>query len=322
MSVRKLLLFLGVLFVFAGLGLSFVWFNRISTQAPQTVQTKPKGPAVLIAVRPLSSGTLLRDGDFAWKDLPQAEIRPGQLLRGAVTDTEYLGAITRRDFAQGEPLTESELVKPNDRRFLAAVLRPGRRAVAISVDAANSASGLILPGDFVDVILTQNFGDNVAANGHRSVGEAVLRNVRVVAVDQSLGTQIRPAGPPASAATEPRVPKTMTLEVKEREAQKLVVAMQLGKLQLAVRSLAGSEVALGNEARAPPPVWASDVSEAIRQISQNSMRPTPPSSRSPAVGGGNPGGSCASLKKSAGGKIAQAVRCPPLEVPAMEAGES
>jgi pilus assembly protein CpaB len=173
--------------------------------------------------------------------------------------------------------------------------------MAIAVDAANSASGLILPGDFVDVMLTQNFGDNVATNGHRSVGEAVLRNVRVVAVDQSLGAQARPAGPPASAATEPRVPKTMTLEVKERDAQKLVVAMQLGKLQLAARSLAGAGVALKEEARQPPPVWASDVSEAIRQ---------------------NPERSCASLKRSAGEVMGKAVRCPPFAPPGTEAGES
>ena len=247
--------------------------------------------------------------------MPQAQIRPGQLLRGAVTDTEYSGAITRREFAQGEPLTEGDLVKPSDRHFLAAVLRPSHRAMAIAVDAANSSSGLILPGDFVDVMLTQNFGDNVATNGHRSVGEAVLRNVRVVAVDQSLGAPTRPAGPPASATAEPRVPKTMTLEVKEQDAQKLVVAMQLGKLQLAVRSLAGSGIALKDEAREPPPVWASDVSEAIRQISQNSMSPAAPAKLSPE-------GSCASLKRSAGRVLGSAVRCPPFAPPGTEAGES
>ena len=321
MSVRKLLLFLGIVLVLAGLGMSFVWLNRVTTQAPQVAQPAPKGPAILVAIRQLPMGTLLREGDFGWKDVPQAQVRPGQLLRGAVSDTEYSGAITRREFAQGEPLTEGDLVKPSDRHFLTAVLRPGHRAMAIAVDAANSASGLILPGDFVDVILTQNFGDNVATNGGRSVGEAVLRNLRVVAVDQSLGAQTRPAAPPASSTAEPRVPKTMTLEVKERDAQKLVVAMQLGKLQLAVRSLAGAGVALRDEAREPPPVWAADVSEAIRQISQNNISPAPAPNRSPAVRA-NPAGSCASLKTSAGKNMENSVRCPPFAPPGTEAGES
>ena len=49
MSVRKLLLFLGVVLVLAGLGLSFVWLNRVTTQAPQTAQPAPKGPAILVA---------------------------------------------------------------------------------------------------------------------------------------------------------------------------------------------------------------------------------------------------------------------------------
>lgn len=268
MSVRKFLLFLGVAFVIAGMWLAVLWINRITTPAVQTARQEQAGPALLTALHALPSGTLLREGDFAWKEIAPGQMRPGALMRGTTSETEFLGAITRRDFAEGEPLIGSELVKPSDRRFLAAVLRAGQRAVSISVDAPQTASGLVLPGDYVDVILTQNFGDNLANIAHRSSGETVLRNVRVVAIDQSLGAPAKPPGAAVTPATEQRVPKTITLEVNEQQAKRLFVATQLGKLQLAVRPLEGAGAAVIIEERLQQaPLWASDVSRAIQEIS-------------------------------------------------------
>jgi pilus assembly protein CpaB len=258
----------------AGLWLAMIWVNRASSPPPQTAQPETEKPAFLIAQNALPAGTLLREGDFGWREVDQAEARPGQLMRGQVTDREFLGAITRRSFAEGEALTAGELVKPSDRRFLSAVLRPDRRAVSISVDAPQSASGLVLPGDFVDVILTQNFGDNLTTTARRAVGETVLRHVRIVAVDQSLGAKTQPAGENANPAQEARLPKTITLELDERQAQSLFVAMQLGKLQLAVRPLEGAGVALAEANSQPSPTWASDVSPAIRQLSLTNLQPS------------------------------------------------
>lgn len=272
MSVRKLLLFLGIAFVIAGLWLGFVWFNRVTPPAPTTAQPAPNRPALLTALHSLPAGALLREGDIGWKEITQGQARPGQLLRADVSETEFLGAITRRDFAEGEPLTASELVKPGDRRFLSAVLRPGRRAVSISVDAPQTASGLVLPGDYVDVILTQNFADNIANIAYRSAGETVLRNVRVVAVDRSLGTLAKPGVQAGVPGAEQRIPKTITLDVNEQQATKLFVATQLGKLQLAVRSIEGAGAAvLAEEGLQHAPLWASDVSRAIAEIGNREL---------------------------------------------------
>jgi pilus assembly protein CpaB len=274
MSVRKLLLTLGVVFVIAGLWLAVIWFNQVTERGPQTAEQEQNRPAVLVALDGIPSGTLLREGEIGWKEVTSGELRPGYLQRGQISEREFFGAITRRDFAKGEPLLISELVKPSDRRFLSAVLRPDRRAVSISVDAPQSSSGLVLPGDYVDIILTQNFGDSLGSAARRSVGETVLHNVRVVAVGQSLSTQTKPsasAGQTTFPGSDAQVPKTITLELDERQAQKLFVAMQLGKLQLAVRPLEGSGLARDEHQRKLSPTWAADVSPAIRQMALSNV---------------------------------------------------
>ena len=58
------------------------------------------------------------------------------------------------------------------------------------VDASQSSSGLILPGDRIDVILIQSFGDTVEPS-RKEVAETVLVDVRVIAVDQSLNAAVR-----------------------------------------------------------------------------------------------------------------------------------
>jgi pilus assembly protein CpaB len=259
MLVRNLLLALGVVCLLAGLALSIVWVGQMreaTAQRPEAVHQ-----AVLVAVRAMPSGTLLRPDDIGWKDVAAGGIRAGNLARGQISETEFVGAITRRDFASGEALIASDLLRPNERRFLAAVLKPGTRAASISVDAPQSAAGLILPGDQVDVILTQSFGDNVPDPARKTVGETILRNVRVIAVDQTLNNSAQAPAQRAALTAESRIPKTVTFEVTERQAERLFVAAQLGRLQLSVRPLE-----VGADAEPPRqggPTWASDVSPAV-----------------------------------------------------------
>jgi pilus assembly protein CpaB len=220
---------------------------------------------VLVAARAIGAGTLLRKEDISWK--ASSEIGPGYLLRGQMSEAEFLGAISRRDFADGEPLIASDFVKPGDTRFLTAVLKPTSRALSIFVDAAQSAAGLVLPGDHVDVILTQTFADNVTANaGRRTVGETVLRDVRVIAVDQTLNPPSAVAAANTVTGTDAHLPRTVTLELFERQAEKLLVAAQLGKFQLAVRPLENPSAPLAKANHVNEPVWASDVSQAINEI--------------------------------------------------------
>ena len=273
MLARNVTLTLGVLSLLVGLALSYVWlFGAPSTRAPVVPVVATQ--AILVAARPIPVGTLLRSEDFAWSEISQAAVVGTDMVRGRTSETEFLGAVTRQPFRKGEPLVANALVKPGSREFLVAALAPGYRAVSIAVNPAQGVSGLMLPGDHVDVVLTQNF--NLQGGGdprRRTLAETVLRNLRIIAVDQTVTANTRPAEPRLSpVVTQPRVPTTITLEATEEQAQKLLVADQLGKIQLTLRGL--PEIVGVSPPREPvPPTWASDVSPALDNLGTAAAAP-------------------------------------------------
>ena len=143
-----------------------------------------------------------------------------------------MGAMVKRNLGAGEAIRSDDLMRPSDHGFMAAVLSPGMRAVTINLDAASGSSGLIWPGDRVDLILTQMNNDPGASLGRRISAHTVLTNVRVVAVD----SQLVSAPNRNAAATLDMQNRTVTLEVDEEQAQRVSVGMRLGRLSVSVRA--------------------------------------------------------------------------------------
>jgi pilus assembly protein CpaB len=250
-----------------------------SSEAPVRAAPVAEERMVLAAAAPLAVGTLLRPQDLAWRPAPlvvAGEIeRPPAARRAAdpalerAAEAEALGSVVRRPIAAGEPIRAESIVKPGERGFLAAVLAPGTRAVAVAVTAASSAAGLIFPGDRVDVVLTQSFNDDEVAAGRRSVSETVAGDLRVLAIDQDLRGN-------AADGAERRGARTVTLEVSPHDAEKISVATELGKLSLTLRSLVDADAALA-AARPAGPTWAADVSPALR--ARQAPQPKPAEAR-------------------------------------------
>ncbi len=224
-------------------------------EAPPAVAPVPK-VRMLVAARPLSIGTLLKDDDLREMEVAGDAVPEGAFVGGAESLAELRGALLRRFVDPNTPIIRTDVLRPRDRGFLAAVLRPGTRAISIGVDVVTGASGLIWPGDEVDLILTQNLPQQPGTEspGRRVVGETILAAVRVIAVDQ----QISHSGGDATAGRV--VARTVTLEVTPEQAERVAVAMQLGRISLVVRSIEGVP-----EATAPRPslVFGSDVSSAL-----------------------------------------------------------
>jgi pilus assembly protein CpaB len=251
--LRKLALGLGVIAIVAGLALGVAWLRAPSSAS--AANAKPAAAKVLVATHDVAAGALLRDGDLAWRPLTGGPPPAGAILEGSTAKETLYGAAAPRGLRAGEVLLDASVVRPSQRNFLAATLTPGQRAVTISVDAPQSASGLISPGDRVDVILVQEIGEGE----RRLAAEAVLHNTRVLAVGRSF-TGGRPTLPIADTATATAPePKTVTLEASPHDAERLLLASRLGELQLALRAV-GDVAVIDNST----PVWAGEVSDAAK----------------------------------------------------------
>ena len=211
------------------------------------------GRQILAASAALPAGTLLREQDVVWQTVSGTE--PDQIVRSVSIDVDaqvgVYGAALRKPLDSGEPIRRNAIVKPGDREFLQVVLPPESRAIAIPVSTGGAGTGLLSPGDRVDVILTQNFKDDLrTALTRRSVSETIAQNVRVLAVD----AQKPPAGTPTGTFG-----RTVTLEVTPRQVERINVAVELGKLTLTLRNLSTATA----PSQTIEPTWAGDVSPAL-----------------------------------------------------------
>jgi len=255
-----------VIFLFAGAGVYVMRSDDGSAVAQQAVNVN-----VRVAAAPLQVGTFLDDAKAPFAPMPEDAV-----AEDWVTDEDrgMLGAVIIAPVAPGEPVRRGDLLAPGQEGFLAAVLRPGFRAISLPVDAVSGNAGHIFPGDRVDLLLTQEIEDAGENSGRRWASETILRDVRVIAVDQRLGADL--ANRASAAGEELSVARTITLEVRPGGAETIAVARNLGAISLTLRSLI-VEGAPGETEAPEAPVWARDVSAVTRATA---VAPQPPS---PAV---------------------------------------
>ncbi|MBP0115822.1 Flp pilus assembly protein CpaB [Bradyrhizobium vignae] len=209
--------------------------NLPKAPAPAPAQVTETAPApaptggYFVAARSLPKGTLAREEDFTVRSVPPERIPQGAILETPESKAGLPGSLIRRFVEAGSPVTLQDILRPRDRGFLASVLAPDSRAISIKVDEEAGVSGLIRPGDHVDVVLTQVF--EKADTARRALSETVLRNVRVIAIDQEIVQGARPIGGMAGKQTQ-----TVSLELAQEQVKKVTVAKQLGTLSLAVRA--------------------------------------------------------------------------------------
>jgi pilus assembly protein CpaB len=183
---------------------------------------------VLVSSKNLHRGQILRAADMRWQPWPKNGVSPSYAVSGKLPMKHYVGAVVRDPVANGEPISENKVVRPGERGFLAAVLQPGMRATSVPVNLTTGISGFVFPGDKVDLILTHTI-----SRGGRDVraSETLIRNVRVLAIDQSVGTNQGQAKPG----------RTATLEVTPKQSEIIALIMEMGKLSLSLRSIADDE---------------------------------------------------------------------------------
>jgi len=283
----------GVMLAFTATFGAVAWLSLREPPAVATAEAPP-APAARTQVsvvgwaRQVQAGTLIKPEDVTAVDMPAEGLPPGTRPDSLQARSDLVGAMVRRNVLSQQPLLASDVLRPTDGGFLAAVLAPDHRAVSVAVDAVSGTAGLIWPGDRVDLILTQEAGEQNTPVGRRTFGETVLKDVRVIAVDQQLAHGVTPDSASASSQNN----RTVTLEVLPAAAERVAVAVRLGRVTLTVRaanvlpaadsvnkdatlvSASASSTrpvlqvpsvtqTIAQGAKAPATTWGSDVSPAL-----------------------------------------------------------
>ena len=238
MDKKKLMLLMGALIIAIATALAArSLFTGASAPKAEAVQTVPQGPKALVAQRALPVGTIITADSISFQPWPKEMVQDAYFLEGEADISKLLGTVVRFPITAGQPVTQGALVAPGDRGFLAAALGPGMRAVTITVSQKTGVAGFVFPGDRVDLVLTQTVRSNDSGDALKAA-ETILRNLRVLATDQSTETEIE------NGKTVVRSARSVTLEVTPRIGEKIAVADTIGTLALSLRSIADNQTEL------------------------------------------------------------------------------
>jgi pilus assembly protein CpaB len=258
MGLRRIIVLLIALVVAGGTAI----YARSWVASQQTVTIVAPAPKqeiheVLVADTDLPAGTFVKPQHLRWQQWPTDDVPDSYVLKRHRSKEEMVGAVVRSRIAAGEPMIDGAVVKPGERGFLAAVLNPGMRAVSVPINLTSSHSGLIFPGDRVDLILTQSLPAGEGDQSVRRVSETVLTDIRIIAMGADTSDDPREGEANDKA-------KTATFEVTPRQAEEVALLTELGKLSLSLRSLAAAPTSDEVAALSSSLTWDRDVSSVLR----------------------------------------------------------
>lgn len=205
---------------------------QMGTAKPAATAAVPKSTLQVLVVKgALRAGHIIKPDDLRWQAWPQGSLPSAYIVEGKRQINDFVGSVVRLPLYAGQPLVENDIVMPGTRGFLAAVLRQGMRAVSVPLNATSGVSGFIYAGDRVDVLLTHAVSANEGRDQHNAT-ETILRNARVIAIDQKADFV---------PGDKPEVAKNATLELTPKQAEIVTLGNKMGEISLALRSLQDDE---------------------------------------------------------------------------------
>lgn len=210
-------------------GLSVVLADRHISEAIVRQQgaakaTPPVTVPVVVAKFDLVAGEAVSADNMAVRPVP-VDLAPGSALRPEQFDAK-VGMRLARGLRSGEPLL-SEILQPAETGGLSARVRQGIRALTIAVDDVNAVSGMLRPGDRIDLLFSAR-AQGVDAGAAVESARVLVQNVAVLAT----GRQLRPGAD--ESATRPFT--SITVELSPEDATRLVVAQRAGRITALLRN--------------------------------------------------------------------------------------
>lgn len=198
----------------ASIGISKVIEKKdaIGNVAPQT-------RSVLVAKVDIPVNEILSSASVVLEDWPIEKIPQDAL--SSIEDLDRRRA--RQPLYAGEPILDKKLID-GTQDGLAETIAKGFRVVSVKVSINNAVSGLILPGDRVDVMVFLKKSHEI----DRTNTKTILSDVTVFAIDDRISREPEDEESAMSA-------RTVSLLVKPDQAEKLLLAEELGTIRLALR---------------------------------------------------------------------------------------
>lgn len=176
--------------------------------------------AIVAAATAIPPGVKLTEADVRLLKMPQGEIPAGAFR----TVSEVVGRAVTTPLSKGDFVLAAKLAAPNAGSGLPILIPPGMRAISVKVNDVIAVAGFVTAGTRVDVLLT---GQPAMGVDSDPAATTVLENVQVLAAGQKLQ---------GNSQGEPQQVTVITLLVSPEDAQKLALATQEGKIQLALRN--------------------------------------------------------------------------------------
>ncbi len=166
-----------------------------------------------------------------------------------------VGEVTRFPIAANEQILSSKVVPQLSNgteitsRSLSYVVPDGKRAMSVTASEVVGAGGLVLPGDYVDVVVLydvdfptkpDDLSQRQKVNAYAV--QTLMQNIEVLAVSQTVEDVVPEATPTTngqrarnSEAKPTPDAKTITLALTPLQAEQLMLAEGMGHIRLSVR---------------------------------------------------------------------------------------
>jgi pilus assembly protein CpaB len=207
-----------ILAIAAGGVFAYGTYNYVQKMPARSVSmpTKP----VVVAAADLDIGAEIRREDVRVVDWPETAL-PANAISNP---QEVIGRGIIMPMIQNEPFLPLKLSSKDGGGGLPPAIPPGLRAVSVKVNEVIGVAGYVLPGTRVDVVATVS----PTQQPTDMTSKVILTNVQVLAA----GTKIERD----TEKNKPIAVTVVTLLVDPTEAEKLTLAANEGKVQLALRN--------------------------------------------------------------------------------------
>lgn len=225
-NISRNLLYIIIAVVMAILA-ALIAVRYVQKQVDERTRDDREMVQVAVPVDDMPQGAIIAAGDLASRSVP-AELAPADAVTPE-NHAEYEGRMLRAPVRGGAPLSAAALVPLYDQ--FSKVIPQGKVAYTLSVDENNSVSGMIAPGDLIDILFMKD-GDQGTATGVEVL--PLLSQIKVLATGSRVGERVAPEG---EADDEAQGFSSVTLELDHRQANQLAVASKAGNLRVLLREL-------------------------------------------------------------------------------------